>query len=308
MILDDNTVIPSYLQADEYEPDEDTGKLTNLALRMGEVKEVVYPDDPRSIGKRQVEYSVRVQHRDAYGPIVSSMYRGCTVANLFGGIADGFNYTLRADDKSQNRSDGIGNGSKVLLLCVNGSTASPLIIGGVQDPVFDSVIESKELGHHLDFSFNGFKAGVDKDGQGWLEFNGSTDWEAATQNKKGPSKLLFSADGRVTITSQGVTIGEGTDKMLLASTYRKAENNLHQQLESQLQTLQNQLSQVATGLLTVGSLHSVPISGPVAGASILQTCGKTLLKAVSTLGKMESALKEFEKSSDSYLSKKNLND
>lgn len=99
-ILDDNTVVPSFQGLQPRGAARDTGNLNNLALRMGEVKDIVYSDDTRSITKKFTEYTVEVQHRDNRAAGTTTLYRGCLVSNLFGGAADSFRYTLRKDDQS----------------------------------------------------------------------------------------------------------------------------------------------------------------------------------------------------------------
>ena len=107
-ILDDNAVVPSFMGLHRRGVAQDTGNMNNLALRMGEVKDIVYSDDPKSITKQFTEYSVEVQHRDNRAPGTTTMYHGCLVNNLFGGAADTFRYTLRKDDQSQKGKDGLG--------------------------------------------------------------------------------------------------------------------------------------------------------------------------------------------------------
>jgi hypothetical protein len=188
-ILDDNTVVPSWLSLRMRGDTDDMGDLTNNALRVGEVKEIIYPSDPLNINKRFIEYTVEVQHRDGYGPGTSVMYRGCTVMNLFGGKADVFRYTLRKDEDGKASEDGIGVGSKVLLLCPNGTTSRAIIIGGVRDTKTDeTTVESKDDGHNLYFEFNGVAVAIDKDGQLKIEMKGPTKVDGTLDTTRGSSE------------------------------------------------------------------------------------------------------------------------
>lgn len=204
MILSDNTVIPSYLDVRGRGVPMDDGSLTNLGLRLGEVKEIVYPDDPRSISKRLLEYRVEVQHRDGYGPGTTLIYDTCMVANLFGGMADVFRYTLRQDDQSKTAESGLGVGSKVLILCVNGQTTRAIILGGVRDTHLDqSTVETKDDGHNLYFEFNGLSFRINKDGEARIQFKGATkvDGSLAGDNN-GPTTVEFRKDGSLAISTK----------------------------------------------------------------------------------------------------------
>ncbi len=62
--MEDNTLIPSYFTT------ENRGKVTagetlnSISLRVGEVKEIVYPEDKLSLSKKWIEYTVEVVQRD----------------------------------------------------------------------------------------------------------------------------------------------------------------------------------------------------------------------------------------------------
>jgi hypothetical protein len=342
-ILDDNTVVPSFQGLRRRGVAEDTGNLSNLALRMGEVRDIVYPDDDRSISKAFIEYSVEVQHRDGRRPGTTSMYLGCTISNLFGGAADVFRYTLRKDDQSKESKEGVGVGSKVLLLCVNGQSTRAMIIGGLRDTkTNEEDVDDKEDGHNLYFEFNGISFTINKDGEATMAFRGPTkvdgdlDKDAGADDKNGPTtisilkngnlyvytkdekqsilidhenkkaafvfdsewdvkvsgKIALTADDNVTIKSKGVLIGDATDKMLLATTYRSAEQTLHNQLVAGLNQLSAAISSFATAL------------GPTPAAP----AAASLAPAVVGCTSMVSAIQSFEAQAQTYLSTKNKND
>lgn len=205
-ILEDNSVVPSFQGLKRTGVAADTGNMSNLALRMGEVKAIVYPDDPLSITKTFVEYSVEVQHRDGRGAGTTSKYVGCLVANLFGGAADVFRYTLRKDDQSDTGKDGVGVGSKVLLLCVNGQTTRAMIVGGLRDLKTDAEqTDTKDDGHNLFFEFNGISFRVNKDGEARVQFRGPTkvdgtlDTDAGADEKQGPTTVEFLKNGNLKV-------------------------------------------------------------------------------------------------------------
>lgn len=202
-ILDDNSVIPSYLGIRDQGFDMDPGNMTNLALRPGEVREIIYPDDKRSVTGRFTEYMVEVQESDGNGPGTSTRYANCIVSNLFGSFADILTFTLRAD-KVGDQETGIGTGSKVLVLCVNGKTTQGVIIGGSRDTGTETQrVDKKDDGHNLKFAFNGIHVGINKDGELRVEYYGATDangdlLSSADSNASG-SSLVFSKDGSVKV-------------------------------------------------------------------------------------------------------------
>jgi hypothetical protein len=173
MTLPDGTVIPSYLGATARGSLEgSTAILNDNVLRLGEVKKIVYPNDPLSYGKKVIEYEVEVQHRDGNGIYVTSTFRGATFNTLFGGTADKFHATLRPD--TSGTSSGVGNGSKVLLLCLNGDQQKAIILGGVHDPNDGTEDSGGANGHHLEFEFNGIRFKINNDGEASLFFRGAT--------------------------------------------------------------------------------------------------------------------------------------
>jgi hypothetical protein len=197
-ILSDGTVLPSYLSV--HSGAYADGQFDNIALRVGEVKEILYPDNPRSLSKKFTEYVVSVQMKDGAGVGVPIVYPNCIVAQQFGGVADYFTYTLRADDGStqgDTTKAGLGNGSLVLLLCLNGETSRPFIIGGfpVNDDDSDAALE-----HNLHFRFNGINVEVNKDGELSVSFQGATDAAgelAEGVDSEASGSELFLCQGRI---------------------------------------------------------------------------------------------------------------
>lgn len=174
MELNDGTIIPSYMgvsdTATSPEPSEMFG---NTSLRIGEVKEIIYPSSKKSVSKKFIEYRVAVQHRDNQGISGSTEYGNCYLANMFGGIADKVRFTYRKEAEGSGSVDGLGQGSKVLLLCVNGESSNAVIVGGLRDGR-ETTKDPEDTGHHLLFEFNGTKATINSDGEFKLEFKGAT--------------------------------------------------------------------------------------------------------------------------------------
>src|SRR5690606_34449793 len=75
----------------------------NVSLKMGLVKEVYETDDKSNINKIVPEYDVIVtEQRGDAGPTPIT-YKNCVVMDLFGGIADFFEYRLRKQDKVEKK-------------------------------------------------------------------------------------------------------------------------------------------------------------------------------------------------------------
>ncbi len=207
MTLPDGTVIPSYLGADTMGQRMGLNAFSNVVLRQGEVREIIYPDDDRSVSKKVVEYSVVVQVRDGSGPAVSVAYPNCTVANLFGGVADVGRYTLRAWTKEPEKGKTTSDGSKVLLLCVNGELRRALIISGTNDSPEDP--EKKDDGHNLFFEFNGIIGQINKDGELEVHHRGPTDnadkLKSGSEDKDDDasgSKVIFNKEGGIKVLTK----------------------------------------------------------------------------------------------------------
>jgi hypothetical protein len=153
--------------------------LNSVALRIGEVKTIIYPSDKLSISKNYVEYTVEVSQKNDGSALSSTLYHGCLAGQLFGGFADQLHYTLRQSQKqtTNKTDDSLGVGSKVLLLCINGVKSDAIIISGIPDGLFldkDKAKHSSDKGHNLFFEFNGCQFAINKDGEMELKFRGAT--------------------------------------------------------------------------------------------------------------------------------------
>jgi len=195
-------VIPSYLGIKNMGSSEGADDLlTNYALRYGEVRSIIYPDSEVSISNKEIEYEVEVQHRDGIGVSTSTIYRGVTVSNLFGGVADKLEMTFRADNKKS--KDGFGNGSKVLLLCLSGDQSRAIILGGISSPTQKA---TKDNGHHLTFEFNGARFLVNNEGEVRFQHRGPTDASGAVLEQYEDYSggfVSFDKRGNITISQTG---------------------------------------------------------------------------------------------------------
>jgi hypothetical protein len=328
-------IVPSHLSVSSTERYHDGGVFDNTRLRFGEVQEVVYPNDPKSLSKKFVEYSVFVQHRANNGTALGKMYNHVTLANTFGGLADQCHWTLRADatpSTKQKGANGLGKGSKVVMLCLNGENNNAVILGGLRDQADVSGFggkEAKDLGHYFHFNFNGVSADVDKDGQFTLAYNGKTEVDGTTKvdsskvgttflldkdgnaklgDKDGKNSLLIDhVNGKVIIKhDKALELGDATDFMLLGQSFRQEQQKMNNQLLSMLNTLKGLLTTVAAAMTAAGTSMVTPIGGAVAAAPQFTTAGTALTAATNAVGQMAQAIQNFEQaggSKNSFLSK-----
>ncbi len=202
-------VIPAHLGREI----PNSGMFNNVMLRIGEVQEIVYPDDPRSVSKRFTEYRVWVQHR-SNETAVSKMYDHCATLDAFGGLADFFKFTYRSDTSTGRKVGGSpvqGVGSKVAILCVNGENQNAVIVGGFRDS--NGPHDDKADGHRLHFSFNGVDVAIDKEGALTLGVGGATDATGKTIGDAVGTTITMSTDGEVVVDSKkAIRFGAGGDQ------------------------------------------------------------------------------------------------
>lgn len=150
----------------------DGESFSNTKLRIGEVIDIYYKDDERNVSKKFVEYDVLVQHR-SNGTAVTKTYNHCIAMDFFGGKTDTLKSRYRADSTALNKGKRAGDGSKVLLLCINGENHNAVIIGGISDS--ETAPDDKDDGHSLHFRFNGMDITINKDGELLVEYQGATE-------------------------------------------------------------------------------------------------------------------------------------
>ncbi len=297
-------MIPHYMRSVPRGYLQNTGHQTNDSLRVGEIKEIIYPTDTKSISRKYIEYTVEVAHREGGGPETSATYSGCIVGNLFGLGGDIFNFTLRPDSKNgptKTKESVGGIGAKVLLLCVNGSKNRSVIVGGIRDELTGDEGD-KDEGHNLKFQFNGLKTTINKDGEFNASYNGPSQAngkviDGFSADAIGAS-FQFLKDGTVQINDAKVTqtiklnrtdkeitvvadqafklaspkvyIGsnDAAEALMMGTTYRDKETSLHNTLKSNLTSLATSLTTLGISHTTAGTAitsGSVPLAIPMVG-------------------------------------------
>lgn len=335
-MLFDGTVVPHHLGLRDESVVDESGDFTNNSVRMGEVTDVVYADDERSYSKKVTEYTVAVQHFDQErGTWVARPYSRCVLSTTFGGIADHVHYTLRKDKQDK---EGIGKGSKVLLACLNGERAQPVIIGGYPDQGDASGEGDKrrKLGHHYDWVFNGIQFFVNKDGELVIKYNGKTGVDgkvdsSVTKDQAG-TRMAFAKDGtwavvagdqeilidrpkkdihlraknKIFTDSAGVELGRADQKMMLGTAFRNEQEDMHLEMTQAFQIIGQGFIQVAAFLQAAAAALSAN-SPTAAGPQVLQASATmfNLTKEFTRLGK---AINKFEGRANQYLSTRNFLD
>lgn len=189
-------VIPSFYGLRQMVP-QSLGARRFWGIYSGEVLAVVYPEDPNSVTKKFVEYSVAVQAYDN-GTLALLNFPHCLLSNPLAGLADQASWTLRPDPKSGQKG-APGLGSKVIVACVNGDLDSAVILGGWRDDADPG--DAKADGHHLDLVFNGVRVNVDLDGaltvtrEGVTRIDGTLDEDASPKDQVGAFVTLDAKGG-----------------------------------------------------------------------------------------------------------------
>jgi len=187
----------------------------NLALRPGEVKRVTWPEDPDSRTRRWVEYDVLVQHQDEDGSGGARMYHNVVHAASLGGPADDHFYALRTPDQQVPGQEAqileVGNGSKVLMLCINGAESQAVILAALRDQRGSDKGRSGR-GVHWDWVYNGARVLISDDGGVKLTRGGPTDagGDARGDTSTAGASVELAADGSI---SAGTGNGEASWKL-----------------------------------------------------------------------------------------------
>lgn len=174
-ITDDGSVLPGIFSMGEYGEVQSSPTFSSSLLYLGEVKELIYPSDSRSLSKEFVEYSVLVNYKsDSSGGSTSTVFQNCLLVDLFGNSADTLSYTMRKPKQLFDLQNIFDTGSKVLILCAQGQSTLAYIIAGARFHT-PKGLSNQEAGHNLFFEFNGLKCTINKDGELTTTFRGATD-------------------------------------------------------------------------------------------------------------------------------------
>jgi len=184
-------VAPSWLTPEQQVSFKDV-MYNNFNLKVGQILKINYPDETQNPDKTNtITYDVLVQEQ-INDTKHTTVYYNCTIIDQFGGVADFFEYTYRPNvqdllsfklpqgplkDAQLNKL----LGSMVLILCLGGTAANPIIIGGIKNALLNKnpdyktkIKDKKENGHFLNFSFNGITFNINKFGELFLNFLGPT--------------------------------------------------------------------------------------------------------------------------------------
>jgi hypothetical protein len=209
MMYDDDLVMPSSLVDFDMTSAVAGFNKTykNTALRVGYISNSYPVSSKENLNKIATEYEVVVFEQNEDKGIVPIVYRRCVSAEGIGSIADYLEHTFRPVKKQKNSNERKfedHNGSIVLLLCLNGNSNDPIIIGGLKHPDRKSKISTNEP--QLFGSFNGVDIQILPDGSCRLSFNGATDNDGKPiDSSQGVTTLDIEKDGSFQAKNKGVT-------------------------------------------------------------------------------------------------------
>lgn len=159
-ILHDGTVSPmSMTSSGEVNPVYEA-QYQNTALRVGYITKRYKPADAMNRNKKVWEYDVVVAHRRGRGSTSYSTYYRCVTTDTFGEQKNLGEVVLSADTEVDKFGQPSKFGTAVLLMCVNGASDFPVIIGHLRHPKLGAV----EGEVHELRSFNGLSSHIDKEG------------------------------------------------------------------------------------------------------------------------------------------------
>jgi len=206
-ILADGTVIGSHMGvSDTSRGGGSTEQFGQWGLRMGIVRDIIYPEDKRSESKRFIEYTVEVQFKDSQGRTGTTPYSNVFLASAFGGRGDKIRYTHRA--AKQVDDQGLGLGSKVVIGHLNGDRQQAIILGGIRDQ--NDKPDKEDDGHNYLWEFNGVQTVIRDDGSYELLFKGATDYDGEARSgvdrAKGGTKFVMDAKGDLYLAHDDQTL------------------------------------------------------------------------------------------------------
>ena len=305
----------------------------DYTIKPGEVTDVIYPEDPRSIGKKLVEYAVEVQFLDPQtGTGRARTYRA-TLANHLAGSSEREVLVLRADKPDP--KTGIGRGSKVVVACLNGEQNAAVILGGLRDTTADDDLGLKDQKVVYRRDLNGVVLTVKLDGSASWSLTGPKDLDGETT--KEPDRIgslrmevdgstsigtstgaedaqddyvrVDAADRKIKVRAQaGLHVGQASEPFPLFSTYRRAQADLHSRLQIQMTQCQIALTTCSSLLTSAAVSMLIPIVGAILAAPSVSQVGAQLALASQAFLQMSTAIQSFEAQSSRYLSSLNKND
>jgi hypothetical protein len=161
-------------------------KYQNTPLRMGCIVKIHEVDDKTNVSKLFVEYDVVTDEQKVTLGQSFTTYPNCIALDSLGGLADFFEAKLRVskDEKFEKSYDfKKQDGTMVLILCIDGFSDKPIIIGGVGHQARKTnLTKNNEL--HLEGEYNGMNWRVNKDGELKITFKSKTDNKGKPQDEK----------------------------------------------------------------------------------------------------------------------------
>jgi len=270
----------------------------NLTLKIGQIVEINYPTEEN--GFKTITYNVIVSEKtDTYNQFV--LYN-CQLMDKFGGLADFLTYTLRKNDKD---ISGITQGqvqqnellgSYVIIGLINGSSSTPIILGGVPyidiPDGSDRKVPKEDDGHNLKFNFNGINIEINKDGEFTATKNGPTkadgtldsDQEGGKDEQKG-SFVKIDINGNITLSAndKNIFVINKKDKEITIDGEKVNINqgdNPAARKEDEIKSTQADDAKFWTWMTIFKTILSTPVNEPGMGApSVFQ---QVLNAALST--------------------------
>lgn len=208
--LPNGTVLPSNLLSHDAMDKLQAFRKTyqNNSLKVGIVIKTYSIKDSGNIRKVMPEYDVLTFEQDEDKGSTVTTYKNCIDSSSLGSIADFFEKVIRQmDEKSNNGTVPTPNGqdgSMVLLLCLNGSGDSGIIVGSLGHP--DRKTTLVDAGPRLEGEYNGVNIKVEKDGSTSLTFRGATDSYGDPLDKtQGDTVMSIEKDGTFQTKHAGIT-------------------------------------------------------------------------------------------------------
>ena len=241
----------------------------NTMLRHGEIRKRTDPGDINSRSKLFYEYDVLVSHYENE-TFTQKMYYNCFLINGLAGLADKSHFTLRASDSNNPAIP--GNGSKVLVLCLDGNETQAFILGGIQaeaDP------DDVDKGHNFYWEFNGAVFEVNDDGSWSITNNGKTNIKGEADKDRDTdgsgTKVSVEANGNFTIqTPKGQIIKlDNTDNSITITS----DSNINITSNSQITVKAPQATLDAEQISLGGQASSPYVKGEVLVALLSEAFG-----------------------------------
>lgn len=195
--LGDGTIIESNLSVkstNELSHVSSMFQYNNTTMKVGNVIEILYPENVNNITKKVIEYNVSVLERSPDGSSQYNTYNNCIVSNMFGSSNNYTNQTFQA-------ASGDYKGASVILECIDGNSqgGSAVIIGGLDATSTNKVYSAKD-GQFYDFNFNGIQQLINNDGEYSLIFNSKIDTKGKRANDTAAGTFIkIDKDGRLSL-------------------------------------------------------------------------------------------------------------